>query len=204
MTNMKSGGETATRGYRQSARADAAAQTATDILDATYELYWQTPIEDLTLALVAEHAGVSVQTVIRRFGSKDQLIAALTDRERERVVASREVTDPGDLHTTVKLLLGHYEHDHIATLKLLAEESRSPAIARVTEEGRRLHREWCETVFAELLADLPVAERRIRHAQLVAICDIYTWKVLRQDMDLSVKQTERTLVEMIEALTKGK
>ena len=89
---MKSGGETATREYRQSARAAAAAQTATDILDAAFRLYWHTPIEELTLALVAENAGVTVQTVIRRFGSKDELIAALAERERDRVVASREVT----------------------------------------------------------------------------------------------------------------
>ena len=198
---MKSGGETATREYRQSARAAAAAQTATDILDAAFRLYWHTPIEELTLALVAENAGVTVQTVIRRFGSKDELIAALAERERDRVVASREVTS--DVSQAVKLLVAHYENDHVATLKLLAEETRSPAIAKVTAEGRALHRGWCEDVFADHLSGLPPAERRRRLAQLVAICDIYTWKVLRQDMGLGAKQTEQALLEMIEALTKG-
>jgi AcrR family transcriptional regulator len=46
-------------------------------------------------------------------------------------------------------------------------------------------------------------ERRRRLAQLVAVCDVYTWKLLRRDRGLSRRETERALVELLEPLTIG-
>jgi hypothetical protein len=34
----------------------------------------------------------------------------------------------------------------------------------------------------------------------VAICDVYTWKLLRRDAGLSRAQTQRALVELIDGL----
>jgi hypothetical protein len=44
---------------------------------------------------------------------------------------------------------------------------------------------------------------RMALAQLVAICDVYTWKLLRRDAGLSRKQTELALVELLEPLLEG-
>jgi hypothetical protein len=38
---------------------------------------------------------------------------------------------------------------------------------------------------------------------LVAITDVYTWKLLRRDLGLSRAETERTLSELIMALEGG-
>ena len=43
------------------------------------------------------------------------------------------------------------------------------------------------------LAELP-------HAELVAICDLYTWKLLRRDLGLSRRQTEDAIREMLEGI----
>jgi hypothetical protein len=37
-------------------------------------------------------------------------------------------------------------------------------------------------------------------AQLVAVCDVQVWALLRQASNLSRRQTERALVELIEPL----
>ena len=47
------------------------------------------------------------------------------------------------------------------------------------------------------------AERRRRLAQLVAVCDVYTWKLLRRDAGLSRRQMEIALVELLEPLHGG-
>jgi hypothetical protein len=66
------------------------------------------------------------------------------------------------------------------------------------------HREWCARVFASALADLlPTSRRQRRLAQLVAICDVYTWKLLRRDARLSRRQTELALVELLNPLLEG-
>jgi AcrR family transcriptional regulator len=183
----------APRPYRQTARADAAAATAERILDATVELFWEGPSTDLALEDVARRAGVSVRTVIRRFGGKQGLLAAATRREAQRVRAQRDEAPPGDLQAAVRVLVDHYEALGERVLRLLAEEHRSPELRAIADEGRRMHVAWCERLFA------PAGERRL--AQLVAVCDVYTWKILRHDRGLSRRDTERALVELLEPLT---
>jgi hypothetical protein len=51
-----------------------------------------------------------------------------------------------------------------------------------------------------MLADLSGPKRRRRLTGLVAITDVYTWKLLRLDLGLSRAETERTLTELIGAL----
>jgi len=86
-------------------------------------------------------------------------------------------------------------------LRLLAEEHRVPGLDVVVDAGRAYHRGWCERVFGSALAGRAGVNRDRRLAQLVAVCDVYTWKLLRRDAGLSRRQTERALVELLEPLT---
>jgi hypothetical protein len=54
-----------------------------------------------------------------------------------------------------------------------------------------------------VLDGLAKPDRELRLAQLVAICDVYTWKLLRRDQRLSRERTGRALVEMINGLVGG-
>lgn len=184
------------------ARAQSAAETGERILDSTVELFWEMPIEQMTLDEVARRAGVTVQTVIRRFSSKEGLIAATTDRERQKIVAQRNTAPVGDVDGAVRVLLDHYETLGDRVLKLLADETRSPALQEILDGGRRVHRDWCARVFAPTLAGLTGVDRTRRLAQFVAICDVYTWKLLRRDAGLSRRQTELALIELLSPLTK--
>ena len=178
------------------ARAEAAAATAERILDAAVELFWERPSDRISFDEVAERAGVSVQTVIRRFESKDGLFAAAAEREAERVRRQRDAPI-GDVAAAVSVLADHYETLGDRVLRLLAEEDRVPQIREMTDQGRELHREWCARVFAPALARRTGAARRRRLAELVAVCDVYTWKLLRRDAGLSRNQTELALVELL-------
>jgi hypothetical protein len=66
-----------------------------------------------------------------------------------------------------------------------------------------MHRDWTGRVFAPQLEGLSRPDRELRLAQLVAICDVYTWKLLRRDQGLSRAKTERALIEMINGLVGG-
>jgi AcrR family transcriptional regulator len=66
------------------------AATAERILDAAAGLFWEQPSGQIPLDEVAWRAGVTVQTVIRRFGDKDGLFAAAWEREAERVREQRD------------------------------------------------------------------------------------------------------------------
>jgi AcrR family transcriptional regulator len=192
------------RPYRMVARAESTAATGERILDAAVELFWERPREEITLEEVARRAGVTVQTVIRRFGGGDGLFAAAAEREAERVRDQRARAPVGDAAGAVRVLMDHYESLGDRVMKLLAEEERVPGLRAVVDRGRFLHREWCARVFAPALEGRAGVQRSRRLAQLVAICDVYNWKLLRRDAGLSRRQTELALVELLEPLLEGR
>jgi AcrR family transcriptional regulator len=191
------------RPYRMQARAEAAAATGERILDAAIATFWEEPGE-ISLNEVASRAGVSVQTVIRRFGTRDALLAAAAEREGERIRRGRDEAPVGDLAGTVRVLVDHYEVYGDRVVRMLSEEGRSPALRELADRGRRLHRDWCARVFAPTLERLSGMDRRRRQAQLATVCDVYAWKILRRDSGLSRLQTELALVELLEPITAPK
>ena len=191
------------RPYRMVARAEAAAVTGERILDAAVEVFWESPGEQVSLEEVARRAGVSVQTVIRRYGGRDGLMAAAGEREARRVVEQREQAPVGDPAGAVHVLVDHYEEMGDRVLKMLAEEGRIPGLREIADRGREGHRRWCARVFAPALHRLSGVERERRLAQLVAVCDVYTWKLLRRDAGLSRRQTELAMVELLNPIVEG-
>jgi AcrR family transcriptional regulator len=185
------------------ARAEAAEATERRILEAARALFATRWYDDVTLADVAAEAGVSSQTVIRRFGSKDGLIDAVTERVRGEVVEQRGEAPAGDVRGAIATLVEHYEREGDAVLRLLAQEDRVPAFRRVTDGGRALHYAWVDRVFGPALARLAPAERARRRAGLIAACDVSVWKVLRRDLALPREDVERTLADLVAAQLKG-
>jgi AcrR family transcriptional regulator len=190
----------AVRPYRMSARADATRATAARILDAALEVFWERPTHQISLEDVARRAGVTKQTVLRRFGSKSGLLAAAGERSFERVRAERDIVTPGDTAGAARALVAHYERLGDGVLRLLAEETREPALRPLVDRGRAYHVDWCARAFEPALRELRGAARERRLAQLVVVTDVYTWKLLRRDRGLSRRQTETAMRELVEAL----
>jgi AcrR family transcriptional regulator len=180
-------------------RAESTTRTRDAILDAATREFWADPTRDLTLDRIAGSAGTTVQTVIRHFGSRDGVFEAALERETARVGDERDASRISTPNDAVRQVVAHYERVGEGVLRMLAEEHRSPAIARIVERGRVLHRRWCEDAFS---AHLPRsgALRRRRLGQLAAVCDVYTWKLLRRDGGLSRRGTELAMVELISPL----
>jgi len=181
-------------------RAVSAAETTHRILISTVDEFWDSPTPDLRLETIARKAKVTVQTILRQFGSKENLLFEATKFESERIQSFRNSESVNDLESAVHQLVTHYEVMGDRVLRTLAEEFRLPFLSQIVDTGRKLHRKWCRDVFARTLNTLPSAKRNIRLAQLVAICDVYTWKLLRRDSGLSCRATERALIEMLRPL----
>jgi AcrR family transcriptional regulator len=189
------------RPYVQRRRAAAAAETGARILEAATRLFLVGG-EEPTLDAVAAEAGVAVMTVLRRFGSKEGLFAACLDHGTAVVAAERNVVPPGDVPAAVDNLLDHYDAWGDRSLRLLWLAERSPAAQRVVEGGRALHRDWVARAFGPALDGLPDDARRLRLAQLVAVTDVYVWKLLHRDQGLDRADTRRALLGLLDPLTR--
>jgi len=190
---------TGKRPYRKQARAESERSTGEAILSAALAAFADEPFERVTLRHIAEASGVTVQTVIRRFGSKEKLFEALVEREKPRILASREAPDGGGRRAALESLVHHYETDGNLILNLVAQEQQLQVIGEAVELGRRLHREWVERHCDKVFEGHRGAKRRRALLAAIAATDLSTWKVLRRDLGLD----EAEVVEVMDMLLEG-
>mgnify|MGYP006137272783 FL=1 len=192
------------RGYRMSARAEAAAGTARDILAATVALWRERPIDEITLADIAGRAGVSVRTVIRRFGSREGVIAACIRADAAGIQADRAQALPGSVGEALDVLLAHYERDGDAVLRTLPLEEKLPEAKAIVQAGRAEHRAWCARVFAAHLPPASDDGYAVRLDAFVAATDLYAWKLLRRDLHRSAAQTAQVIRALVDGLIQSR
>ena len=188
------------RPYRMEARADATRATGDRILDVALELFTSRPYDDVSLEEIAATAKVTKRTVLRRFGSKEFLFLAANERSGREEMRRRNEAPIGDVAAGISVVIDSYERFGANRLRVLAQEDRIPVVAHDVAIGRKFHWSWVRRTFAPLIAPLTGAARYRRIAVLVALTDVYMWKLLRRDLGLTRANTERALVELIEKL----
>ena len=182
------------RSYTMGARAQAVEQTRRRILDALFDLAGERTFPDISLDDVAREAGVSVQTVLRQFGSRAGLFEANIEDAMNRVTEER-ATPVGDIDAALHVIVDHYERRGKTALLMLAQEKSDPMVGQITERGRRMHRGWVEEVFA------PYADAGSPAIDLLVVAtDVYTWKLLRHDRGLSRSHTEQRMKTLVQAV----
>lgn len=169
------------------ARAQAAADTGDRILDATLAAFARMPYEAMRLEEIARDAGVTVQTVIRRFTGKSALVCAMVVRESERIAATRSSSPATDLRVVVAELAAHYERYGRLIAKMYAEAPAIEGLSDIAQHARSAHTAWCAHVLASLAPER--ADDPLRLAHLVVALDATTWRILRVDQGLSIDDT---------------
>ena len=149
---------------------------------------------------VAERAGVSVRTVIRRFGSRNGVIAAAIESDASGIVAERDQAAAGDVEGALAILLAHYERDGDAVVRTLALEATVPEAKAIADAGRAGHRAWCARIFAPHLPPPADADHDVRLDALVAATDLYVWKLLRRDLGRSEEETMQVIRTLVDGL----
>ena len=183
------------RTYTMGARAQAVEDTRTRIREALFELGTARVFSEISLEDVAHEAGVSVQTVLRHFGSRSALIESNIDYAIGRVAHER-LAPEGDIDAAVAVLIDHYELRGDTVMLMLAQEASDEQVHRLTENGRRMHRDWVRSTFAPVVAD-----REDLLDLLVVATDVYTWKLMRRDRGHSRATTEQRMKALVRAVT---
>ena len=178
------------------ARARDAERTGERIVDAMLARFETTPYEHIRIEDVATDAGVTGQTVLRRFGSKPALMNATEERELARIVAAREAAAQASPVETIQALVLHYERYGALILKTYSEAPLVPGLPEIAAQGRAFHVDWCRRTFA-LDASVSESDAARRTAQIIAICDATTWRILRFDGALDPSQTESAHRELL-------
>ncbi|MBN9153219.1 MAG: TetR/AcrR family transcriptional regulator [Microbacterium sp.] len=176
------------RRYSMATRSAQAERTRQRIVDATIGLALTRPLAQCTLAAIAERADVSVQTILRAFGTRDALFDAAVAAARDDVITER-AAHIADVDESLASIVDHYERMGDGMLLLLGQEQVEPLAAEITHAGKVVHRQWVKQLFGQELARVAASERDEAIDILMAATDIYAWKLWRRDAGRTVEET---------------
>ncbi len=187
------------RRYTMQARAESSAATRTRILDAATAAMRENFRPNVRLDEIAAAAGVSVQTVLRIFGSRALLLDAVMEAASADVAREFEDVILGDVDSVVRCYFNHYEKAGDLVIRNIVEEAE-PELHAFVEGGRAAHRAGVAEVFAAQLVNQSSAQRRRTVDALVCCLDVYVWKLLRRDLGRSRRDAEQTVRQLVRGI----
>ncbi len=191
------------RPYKQVARARARARTRDALLDSANDELFEGDWSKVSLESLSAKAGVTKQTLLRHFGSKDGLLIQAVMRGAAQVRDQRWGAPRGDIAGTVDNLLDHYEEWGERSMRIGAWQRGPVMLALISKGARKFHYDWVEYAFGPWLDPLYGQARARRRAALIALCDLQSWWILSHDLELPRSEVHVILVDMIERLLAG-
>lgn len=181
-------------------RAGAASATKARIVDCAATFAATSLFNDTTLESIAQCAATTVRTVLRLFGSKEQLFSAALDSigfENFGPVSR------GDLEGTLTTVYDFYEKHGDMVIRWLADEPRVAAMREHFRIGRRNLRVRVSEAFAPSLGLLEEPARQELLNGLIVALDVYTWKLVRRDFGLSRRAAQAVTWRILKGLIDG-
>ncbi len=187
------------RSYTMTERADRVEETRERIIRTARVLFQERWYDEVTLGQIAEAGGVSHQTVLNHFASKEGVFGAVLASVEAEAIALDSQASPGDVDTAIRMLLQRYERMGLENARFVVQEHRSQALHEALERARAQHRGWVEQTFAECLPSSGAA-RRQKIAALVGATEVMAWKAVRHDYGFSKADTVAAMTSAIKAI----
>jgi AcrR family transcriptional regulator len=188
------------RPYNKVEREHSQQRTRDALLDAADEEFYGNRWHRTSLEALSKKAGVTKQTLLRHFGSKDGLLLQAMMRGAAQIFEQRWSTSAGDVAGAVENLLDHYETWGERSLRIGSWQSGPAVLGKLSQGARQVHYSWVEYAFAPWLESLDEPARTRRRAALIALCDVQTWWIMSHDLGLERAEIHATLTDAIERL----
>jgi AcrR family transcriptional regulator len=184
-----------------------AAQTRRDILVAARRLFAERGYAATSVVEIAQEAGVAVQTIYSRLGSKGGVVLALLDLLDEEsglpetTAGLLDVREPRRvLRIGIRAFRGFPEHCGDVLDALTAAATVEPDAAAAVAEAFRRHRDGCRLVI-DLIAELDGLRAGLTRERAVALLAATTflesWNTLVHRQHLSWDEAEELLTDSL-------
>lgn len=187
------------RQYTQTTRHETTRARRRQMIEAVLALIERGSISEVTLQGVADEAGVSLKTIVRHFGSKEELLrqAMLEARGLEEEQRPLPV---GDLDGVCRVLGKRYDEMAEFVYRMGDLELSYDWLSDWVQMARRSHLDWLAAAFeAWLPPEGP--EREDRLMCLFGATEIRSWWTLRERFGYDPARARAVMRRQLEALT---
>jgi AcrR family transcriptional regulator len=187
------------RAYDMSKRSAGVAGTRRRIAEAALDLFRERDYDDITLAAIADEAGVSHQTVLNHFESKAGVVPAALAVYSEQVHELQFDTTPGDVYSVVRTTVARYEVLGDMNTRWASMEPRMPElISEGRAQAQARFQSWLTAMLSDLMpGEAEPDERRRVLLGLHAALDVFTWKLFRRDLGLSQEEAAVQMTDLV-------
>jgi AcrR family transcriptional regulator len=168
------------RRYNNSLRTKRAEQTRRQILDAVVEQLSDESLGDLSVARIAERAGVSEPTVYRYFPNRDALWDALDVHMTERIGSPESPTDAASLSSFAERLFPLFDNER----ELIRASRTAPVANQFYRHSRQARQAHMMALLEELTDGLEPAEAKGVAAVLRYLNGSLAWQTMEDDFGL--------------------
>jgi AcrR family transcriptional regulator len=190
------------RPYKQVARAAAQERTREALLGAATEEFYAGRWQHASLELLAKKAGVTKQTLLRHFGTKEELLMKALLQAYVEIRDQRWSAPPGNLRGVLDNLLDHYEAWGERSMSVGAFQGDTGGLDTFAQAAREFHYAWVEYAFGPWLERRRGKARARCRASLIVLCDVQTWWTLSHDLRLARAEVHATLTDIIKGVLK--
>ena len=131
------------RSYQMSERAKQVARNDRKIMNSMSDLWIELPLSEITLDIISQKSGVTVRTILRKFGSKEGLFKACIEKDADRFTINntQNIRHINQLH--IIFPIEEYEHMGDALIRTLTVEYNFYSTQELLHKARTMHRESC-------------------------------------------------------------
>ncbi|MEZ5321109.1 MAG: TetR/AcrR family transcriptional regulator [Microthrixaceae bacterium] len=187
------------RTYTQTTRREQTEARRQQIVQAVFALMDRGSFGEVTLQGVADEAGVSLKTVTRHFGSKEELLRQSMAEARGTEEANRDVP-VGDLEAVCGVLAERYEVMAEQIYRLGDVELTYPWLSEWVQMARQSHVDWLAAAFEPWLPP-DGEEREDRLMCLFTATEIRSWWAIRHRFGYSPDRARSVMERQLAALT---
>ncbi|MGB4838816.1 MAG: TetR/AcrR family transcriptional regulator [Saprospiraceae bacterium] len=188
------------RTYNNTSRAKNADKSTINVIHTTGLLWTKYAINDITLEMIAEHSGLTIRTLLRKFGTKENLFEACLAYDAAHVKKKRNMARKGDIGHIVSTLIENYEEMGDASIRTIFLEPDMEIARKIGQTGRETHRAWCAQVFEPFLPEQNANSYDMDLTTFITATEVYLWKLLRRDLGKSKEETIAIFTNLLRGL----
>lgn len=183
------------RTYDNSRRAAQAEKRVEQILDAVMDILGS-PERDLSVASIAQKAGVSVPTVNKYFPNRQAIFEAVQERIDERYGRPPQPQSPEQLRASIPRLHQFFA-EHEATVRAVVT---APELRPFWEVANRQRNEGVRRAFKKLTAHLPEDEAAAVCGMVIMVIGTESWMALKDDWGLDDAAVTAASIHMLDLI----